>query len=652
MKRITQITLSNYRAFYNEKDNENKYQINLPQGENLLVYGENGSGKSSLFKALEDFFLSAGDSSITVQENIFTTAQPDLPAAEVKVKFSEKDPATHNWNLLDEIVLNNDAPTSNGNALLNDASKAFLTYRNILKTYFLDIDNGDENPNLFDLLLNILLGRITDASTNKSILDNLKDIELALQTFDDAVKEAMELPDDEEPEKKQGETKGIKVIKEEITGRISDDIDAFNLSITEILDEAILDVNSYLKDTFKTNIEVSIKNRDSYIKLIPNGSLPHITKALYFNLKYYNSEIENQSYQVFLNEARLSALAICTYIAAVKRDKPAEDNFKFIFLDDIFIGLDTSNRLPLLEILKKDFDKYQIVITTYDRHWFELAKDWFERKTPNQWKFYELYSDDYSYSDKEIPKLLPFKNSLAQALYYYKQSDYSASGNYLRKACEETLRKILPSICFKSTDGLDMTKLSNMLEKAIFFFNVLEKPIDELNSLSVYLQSLMNPLSHYDINISVYRKEIKDVEKAIKNLQLQDFSKTTFKQVLDKNTMLKLTYRVNADTENVYEIEIKDDLWIYKLESTTDVCLGAVPCKNINLYEVVRGFSGQIFHNKLESCSLKQFYENAVNHENRRNPSPNIAVISDYGKLYEYNDGKGRWESLTSLIKF
>jgi len=48
--RITKIEIENFRAFYNN------YVIDLGKdGKNLLVYGENGSGKSSLFKALKYF---------------------------------------------------------------------------------------------------------------------------------------------------------------------------------------------------------------------------------------------------------------------------------------------------------------------------------------------------------------------------------------------------------------------------------------------------------------------------------------------------------------------------------------------------------------------------------------------------------------------
>jgi len=44
--RISKIRLVNYKFFYGE--------FKLPvDGENLLIYGENGSGKSSIYKALD-----------------------------------------------------------------------------------------------------------------------------------------------------------------------------------------------------------------------------------------------------------------------------------------------------------------------------------------------------------------------------------------------------------------------------------------------------------------------------------------------------------------------------------------------------------------------------------------------------------------------
>jgi hypothetical protein len=70
--------------------------------------------------------------------------------------------------------------------------------------------------------------------------------------------------------------------------------------------------------------------------------------------------------RLFLNEARLSAIAISIYLGTIKRHVQGIP-CKVLFLDDIFIGLDIANRLPLLTILESEFSEYQIFITTYDK---------------------------------------------------------------------------------------------------------------------------------------------------------------------------------------------------------------------------------------------------------------------------------------------
>ena len=52
MKRITRIEIENSRGYYDRK------LFSIGAGENLLLYGENGSGKSSLYKSLLDFIQS------------------------------------------------------------------------------------------------------------------------------------------------------------------------------------------------------------------------------------------------------------------------------------------------------------------------------------------------------------------------------------------------------------------------------------------------------------------------------------------------------------------------------------------------------------------------------------------------------------------
>jgi hypothetical protein len=54
---------------------------------------------------------------------------------------------------------------------------------------------------------------------------------------------------------------------------------------------------------------------------------------------------------------------LALYLASVLLSNPAPggavpDPFKLLVLDDVLIGLDLSNRLPLLEILEKHFGDF------------------------------------------------------------------------------------------------------------------------------------------------------------------------------------------------------------------------------------------------------------------------------------------------------
>lgn len=49
MSRLSTIEIHNYGAY------RGTFRLELPKGENLLVYGENGTGKSSLFHTLRTF---------------------------------------------------------------------------------------------------------------------------------------------------------------------------------------------------------------------------------------------------------------------------------------------------------------------------------------------------------------------------------------------------------------------------------------------------------------------------------------------------------------------------------------------------------------------------------------------------------------------
>ncbi len=92
--KITKIELKNFRAFYGE------HTIDLgKKGRNLLIYGENGSGKSSLLKAIELFIDShVRDIQFSQHRNFFVT-DADGGYVKISMRSSERDPeTTYEWS--------------------------------------------------------------------------------------------------------------------------------------------------------------------------------------------------------------------------------------------------------------------------------------------------------------------------------------------------------------------------------------------------------------------------------------------------------------------------------------------------------------------------------------------------------------------------
>jgi hypothetical protein len=153
--------------------------------------------------------------------------------------------------------------------------------------------------------------------------------------------------------------------------------------------------------------------------------------------------------QHFLNEARLTALALSLYLGAaqvaITPQIPAPGSPAFarvLIMDDVLIGLDLSNRLPLLRVLAEDFTDWQIILLTHDRVWFELAKEHTEHA--GGWLAKELCL-------LEVPGGVPPRPVLkdagdfitrAQAHLAATPPDLMAAAVYLRAAFETKLKNV------------------------------------------------------------------------------------------------------------------------------------------------------------------------------------------------------------------
>ncbi len=510
MKKIKKIEIENYRGFYTT-------ETIIVEGKNLLIYGENGSGKSSLYRALEDFFNSKSRNIFT--KNIHQTTNNgkiDLtffegnPPIETKLSFS-------NTVFIDE-------------SFVTDVAKQnpFFTYKRVLRTFLFD-----EQDSLGKILFKLLV---------EEILHNY------------------ELQNNKDPNQPKKEKLGdiwIKFKSDTDKSNINPKVrfydwqDSFNEGIKINLEKLSEKTNVFLEKYFKQNVKISLSLKENF-NIIDKASAKKqiINNEILISVELFGKVIPE--HHDFLNEARLSALAICMYLASLKVI-PAPTDLKILFLDDIFIGLDMSNRLPLLDILKSEFSEYQIFMTTYDRAWFELAKDHLDN---NKWKTIEMYVGKNEIPEFDVPVIIQSKDYVARAKEHFNAFDYPACANYLRKACEKLIKDFLPKNLKYTQDTkqvtiteiTDLETLFNNLIKYLTSQNLDKTPFDDFKT---YKKVVFNALSHDDLKSPIYKKELTDSFGLVENLQ-----KLKLLGEIEENTILYLSLK-NPNTNVIHEYEIQ-----------------------------------------------------------------------------------------------
>lgn len=502
--RLTDIYLSSYRAFYGD------YHISLDNdGKNLMVYGENGSGKSSLFSALENFMISS-TRKVSIEENIFIPeSKKNKTSIKIKVKEDAKSTISYEFevNSNDGIIIGSDK------ILIENANKikGFFDYRRLLDTHL----NHTDTVNIFKILNENLLPHAENRFTNNEIGEDWQKISNDLRM-----------------------RKGKHVV-----ARLHDNVEKFSNGFKVLIEKIEADTNTFLK-YFDKSIEVKIDfNRCSYHEQL---GLVTGTSAI-LRINYAGRPIDK--HHNFLNEARLSALAISLYLASIKVN-PLRGALKILVLDDLLIGLDMSNRLPLLTILKKHFieiersEVFQIIMTTYDKVWFELVNNYFGNEN---WKYIEIYSKKLKDQDFEIPVIKESQGYLEKARYYLAEKDNKASAVYIRSEFE----RLVKTICERMS--LQVVYKSRQKEfttedfwEAISTQTQVDKEL--IKEIEIHRGTVMNPFSHYDLERPEFERELFDTINAVEKLKNIDIATTKKITMADLNKEISKLSK-NADVK-------------------------------------------------------------------------------------------------------
>lgn len=479
--RIQSIEVTNYKAFLGS------YKIAV-DGKNLFIYGENGSGKSSLYYALKDFFQSSiEDIDLAELENVFVRPGKEGKTA-VKVTFKpdnqgQRRSKAYSWNsAVNDTRLAGDTSIRDGNRL-----KSFLTYKHLLAIHHL---KKDEVINLFDLLANGVLKHFKYSLTGGKELGELwADVGEAIG-------------------RNTGREYPITRKKADVNATVT----AFNEAFGELFKpnspEYILDHTKPILNYFNHHIQLNLR----FSQVRPNSDYSAIEGAeVRVELSYAGKQIDKP--HLFLNEARLSAIAISIYLGMIKRHVQGIP-CKVLFLDDIFIGLDIANRLPLLSILETEFPDYQIFITTYDKPWFEYARGFLVGKSA--WKTMEFYAQTCK-DGIDIPVIIDNQDFITTAEHHLHQCDYKAAAVYTRSAFEKLVRKY----CEKKRKSLVFKPRIKDYSSEDFWAATKADVPNSVNAIEQYRSLVLNAFSHYNTEQHEIRTELKNAIQAVKNLKTE-----------------------------------------------------------------------------------------------------------------------------------
>ena len=474
--KITNIEIKNFRAF------PKPYQIKLDNaGKSLLVYGENGSGKSSLYLALKYFFESSvnedqkesKDTEFENHQNIFTE-DPGY----IKLRFRSEQPQkqeTYEWS-------ENVKETNNN--LIIEISKAsrFLDYKNLLGVHYLQQEG--ESVNVFDLLVETLLADTVDPVTDRTLAEAWDNIQ--------------------KPYPRRSAKHQIAALKQRI--------EVFNDELVNRLADLRPKVRDILgKFGYKVELDLDFQGvtYNEKNKILDN-------QQILLNVKFFDKDVSER--YLLLNEAKLSAIAISIYLSSILLLPDPKSGLRVLALDDVLIGLDMSNRFPVLDILEEDFKDYQIFLTTYDKAWYEIAKQHTDQK---DWKYTEFYfkaTDAY-----EIPVCTEDKPYLKKAKEHLDENDYKACAVYLRTAFEAIIKRFCDKRNLRvrycenpknltSEDFWDPIKTGKKKDDTPFLEQTLIRQIE------LYRSIILNPLNHAIIT-NIPKREIEDAIYAVKGLE-------------------------------------------------------------------------------------------------------------------------------------
>ena len=507
MPAINRIHICGFKAFPND------FELQL-EGKNLLMYGENGSGKSSIYYALHCMFQAplkpdAGKKYFDPASEQHLKNLNNLDAdSKIWIDFDGRHPFIYNIDKegYQFTLLGGKHPLPaqiNGCFVNHQFLFHFFNFRNSQIINLFPVFIKDILPFCKDDNTGLHIGEMYDEITASIIKkgrhihpDYISNIEY----FNKAVKKVVEdiniYASDRYNESFKDEDDNELVIRLRYDSNFDkpeDDTNEYWLKYDNIIE--LVKENGEIKER-KSSYK---KLNEPFIGLeisekMPDGNLRKIVKP-----------------HTYFNEAKLTAIALSVRFALLNIEKPADG--RFLALDDMLISLDMSNRAKVVDFLLKISDKYKIYLFTHDKMFFEYFKHK-TKKNQDAWVYKEIYMD----YDK-TPYIRNSEDYLGQAEHYIKQHEYEIAGNFLRKEAEAFCKNFLPKkkqltgdFAHLDLNGLIMNCKDYAAESGVIDISI-------FNELDEHRKFILNPSSHDSYDVAKYGHEVKRCLQTLRKLR-------------------------------------------------------------------------------------------------------------------------------------
>ena len=501
--RITELDINDFKFFQQVEADSPLLRIDE---KNLLIFGENGSGKSSIYWALYTFFeASFKTSDAEIKKYFLKTGKSSLvnihsvgsSRSYLKVKLKEnEDYKTY------RVSHKPSGLRIRGNVDVQESNMAsdFINYRVLFELHNLKHSKSND---LWPWFEHEILPYVRKGTDNcLEILELLKQGPEKVNNL--AGEQVFPVPS-LRTSANAAERNNYRFYKE-----YKDKVNEWISWLNNLLSQINTLANQMLEDDFDFRLKIELSASLKFPEFdATSNSVKWHNPVINLNILEYEGIVNPNITRPhsFLNEAKWSAIGISIRFSILDI-KLYTAELKCLVIDDMLLSLDMVNREIVVNlILTKYSPDYQVFFLTHDKFLFEFVK--YKLKSAGlsgNWKSLEMYEDETSATPKPI--ILEAKPQLEKAWAYYYSREYPSSANTLRKAVEKLCKQYLdPNE--RLTPSFSVMNLHQMIEKLIQKGTANGLDAARLISLTEYKDRILNPSSHYDIVTPIFRNELK-----------------------------------------------------------------------------------------------------------------------------------------------